>query len=80
MPSVVKEYFTAAKSLTPKEACIAFVYKLFNGSKGTPGVSSSQYNKIYLSTEYRNFLKKQNIVFAYIGKPNTEKYLSLKRK
>ena len=46
MPSVVKEYFTAAKSLTPKAACIAFGHKLFNGSKGVSDVFNSQYNKI----------------------------------
>ena len=55
MPSEVKECFTAAKSLTAKAACIEFVYKLFSSSKGISDVFNSQYNKIYLSNEYRDF-------------------------
>ena len=51
MPSEVKQFFVAAKSLTPKAACIGFAYKLFNGSKGPSHVFNSQYNKIYLSDD-----------------------------
>ena len=51
MPSEVKQFFVAAKSLTPKAACIGFAYKLFNGSKGPSDVFNSQYNKIYLSDD-----------------------------
>ena len=57
-----------------------FAYKLFNGSKGVSDVFNSQYNKIYLSDNYPNFLKQQNIVFACIGKPNTEKRSELEKK
>ena len=73
MSSEVKEFFTAAKALTPKATCIEFAYKLFNGSKGVSDVFNSQYNKLYLSDDYPNLLKQQNIVFACIGKPNTQK-------
>ena len=73
MSSEVKEFFTAAKALTPKATCIEFAYKLFNGSKGVSDVFHSQYNKLYLSDDYPNLLKQQNIVFACIGKPNTQK-------
>ena len=82
MPSVGN--FTAAKSLTLKAACIEFEYKPFNASKGVSDVSNSQYNKRYLSDDYPNFLKQQNIIFACIGKPNTEnnllKILNIKNK
>ena len=80
MPSEVKEFFTAAKALTPKPACIEFAYKLFNGSKGVSDVFNSQYNKISFSKEYRDFLKKRNIVFACIQKPNTEKRSEFEKK
>ena len=73
MPSEMREYFTAAKGLTPKSACAEYAYKLFNGSKGVSVVFNSQYNKIYLLYDYHSFLKQQNIVFSCIGKPNTEK-------
>ena len=80
MPSEVKEFFTAAKSLTHKAAYIEFAYKLFNGSKSVSEVFNSQYNKIYLSDDYPNFLKQQNIVFTCIGKPNTEKRSEFEKK
>ena len=73
MPSEMKKFFTAAKALTPKAACAEYAYKLFNGSKAVSDVFNSQYNLIYLSHDYHSFEKKQNIVFACIGKPNTEK-------
>ena len=79
MPSEEKEFFIAAKSLTPKAACIEFVYKLFNGSKGVSDIFNSQYNKIYPSDDYPNFLK-QSIVFACTGKPNTEKRFEFEKK
>ena len=78
MPSEV--FFIAAKSLTPKAAYIEFAYKLFNGSKSVSEVFNSQYNKIYLSDDYPNFLKQQNIVFTCIGKPNTEKRSEFQKK
>ena len=59
MPSEVKQIFTAAKSLAPKAACIEFAYKLFNGSKSVSEVFNLQYNKIYLSDDYPNFLQQQ---------------------
>ena len=34
MPSEMKEFFTAAKGLTPKAVCVGYAYKLFNGSNG----------------------------------------------
>ena len=78
------EIFTPAKSLTLKVACIEFEYKPFDGSKGVSDVSNSQYNKRYLSDDYPNFLKQQDIIFASIGKPNTEnnllKILNIKNK
>ena len=40
---------------------------------------NSQYNKIYPSDDYPNFLK-QSIVFACTGKPNTEKRFEFERK
>ena len=73
MPSEMKKCFTAAKALTPKAACAEYGYKLFNGSKGVSDVFNSQYNLIHLSHDYHSFVEKQNIVFACIGKPNTEK-------
>ena len=74
MPSDVKIIFTAAKSLTSKAACIEFAYKSFNDSECVSDVFNSQHNEIYLSDDdCPNFLKQQNIVFACIGKPNTEK-------
>ena len=69
----MKEFFTAAKALTPKAACTEYVYKLFNGSKGVADIFNSQYNKIYLIDDYHSFVKKQNVIFACICKPNTEK-------
>ena len=66
--------------LTPKAAYIEFAYKLFNGSKSVSEVFNSQYNKIYLSDDYPNFLKQQNIVFTCIGKPNTEKRSEFEKK
>ena len=39
-----------------------------------------QYNKIYLTDDYHSFLKQQNIVFACIGKPNTEKRSEFEKK
>ena len=78
MPSEV--FFIAATSLTPKAAYIEFAYKLFNGSKSVSEVFNSQYNKIYLSDDYPNFLKQQNIVFTCIGKPNTEKRSEFEKK
>ena len=69
----MKEFFTAAKALTSKAACAEYAYKLFHGSKGVSDVFNSQYNKIYLSDDFHNFVKKESIVFACIGKPNTEK-------
>ena len=73
MSSEMKEFFTAAKALTPKAACAEYAYKLFNGSNGLLDALNSQYNKIYLTDDYYSFLKQQNIVFACFGKPNTEK-------
>ena len=66
--------------LTPKAAYIEFAYKLFNGSKSVSEVFNSQYNKIYLSDDYPNFLKQQNIVFTCIGKPSTEKRSEFEKK
>ena len=80
MPSEVKDFFTAATSLTPKAVYIEFAYKLFNGSKSVSEVFNSQYNKIYLSDDYPNFLKQQNIVFTCIGKLNTEKTSEFEKK
>ena len=40
----------------------------------------SQYNKIYLSDDYPNFLRQQNIVFVSIGKPNAEKRPEFEKK
>ena len=84
MPSEAKESFTAAKSITSKAAYIESACKLYNGSKRVSDVFNSQYNKIYLSDDYPNFLKQQNIIFACIGKPNTEnnllKILNIKNK
>ena len=57
MPSEMKELFTAAKALTSKAACAEYAYKLFNGSKDVSDVFNSQYNKIYLSDDYHNFVK-----------------------
>ena len=34
----MKEFFTAAKALTPKAVCTEYVYKLFNGSKGVADI------------------------------------------
>ena len=34
MSSEMKEFFTAAKALTPKAVCVGYAYKLFNGSNG----------------------------------------------
>ena len=51
MPSEIKEFFTAAKALTPKVACV----------------------ENHLINAYHKFLKQQNIVFACIGKPNSDK-------
>ena len=76
----MKEIFTAAKALTPKAVCVGYAYKLLNGSKGVSDVFNLQYNKIYLSVDYHRFLKQQNIVFARIGKPNTEKRSDFQKK
>ena len=80
MPSEVKKNFTTAKSLTPKATCIEVAYKLFNGFKSVSDVFNSQHNKLYLSDDYPNFLKQQNIVFACTGKPNTEKMSEFEKK
>ena len=80
MPSELKEFFAAAKSLTPKAAFIEFAYKLFNGSRSASYIFNSQYNKMCLSDDQPNFLKQQNIVFACIGKPNTEKRSEFEKK
>ena len=58
MPSEMREFFTAGKTLTSKAACAEYAYKLFNGSKGVADVFNSQYNKIYLSNDYSDFLIK----------------------
>ena len=79
MPSKIKEFFTAAKTLTPKEACAEYAYKVLNGSKTVSDVFNSQFDKISLIDNYNFFLKKQNIVFACIGKPNTEKRSEFKK-
>ena len=73
MSSEMKEIFTVAKARTAKAVCVGYEYKLLNGSKVVSDVFNLQYNKIYLSVDYHRFLKQQNIVFACIGKPNTEK-------
>ena len=39
-----------------------------------------QYNKIYQTDDYHSFLKQQNIVFACIGKHNTEKRSEFEKK
>ena len=57
MSSEIKETFTAAKALTPKEVCVGYAYKLLNGSKGVSDVFNLQYNKIYLSVDNHRFLK-----------------------
>ena len=57
MSSEMKEFFTAAKALTPKAVCVGYAYKLLNGSKGVSDVFNLQYNKIYLSVGYHSFLK-----------------------
>ena len=57
MPSEIREFFTTAEALTPKEECAEYVYKLFNGCKGVSDVFNSKYNKIYLSNDYHSFLK-----------------------
>ena len=80
MPSEVKESFTAAKSITSKAAYIESACKLFNGSKRISDVFNLQYNKKYLSDDYPNFLKQQNIIFACIGKPNTEERSEFEKK
>ena len=80
MPSEVKKCFTTAKSLTSKAACIEIAYKLFNGFKCVSDVFNSQHNKLYLSDDYPNFLKQQDIVFPCIGKPNTEKRSEFEKK
>ena len=51
MPSELKEFFAAAKSLTPKAAFIEFAYKLFNGSRSASYIFNSQYNKMCLSDD-----------------------------
>ena len=43
-------------------------------------VFNLQYNKIYLSDDYPNFLQQKKIVFACIGKPNTEKRSEFEKK
>ena len=55
-------------------------WKLFNGSKGVADVFNSQYNKIYLADDYRKFLKQQNIVFACIGKHESDKRHNFEKK
>ena len=68
MPSEIREFFTTAEALTPKEECAEYAYKLFNGCKGVSDVFNSKYNKIYLSNDYHSFLKQQNIVFCMYWK------------
>ena len=41
MPSENKEFFTAARALTPKAAYAEYAYKLFNGSKNVSDVFNS---------------------------------------
>ena len=55
-------------------------WKLFNGSKGVADVFNSQYNKIYLPDDYRKFLKQQNILFACIGKHESDKRHNFEKK
>ena len=57
MLSEMKEFFTAAKALTPKAACEEYAYKLFNGSKALSDVFNSQDNKVYISDDYHSFFK-----------------------
>ena len=78
MPSEMKEFFTAAKGLTPKAVCVGYAYKLFNGSNGILDALNSQYNKIYLSNDYHSFLKQQNIVFDVLVNLMLRKDLSFK--
>ena len=57
MLSEMKEFFTAAKALTPNAACEEYAYKLFNGSKALSDVFNPQDNKVYLSDDYHSFFK-----------------------
>ena len=53
MPSEVSDFFTAAKALTPKGACIKFAYKLFNGSKEVSDVFNSQLETLILKKDLK---------------------------
>ena len=46
MSSEIKEFFTAAKVLTPEAVCFEYAYKLMNGPRDVADVFNSQYNKI----------------------------------
>ena len=48
MPSEIKEFFFAAKELTPKAVYFEYGYKLMNGSRGVGDVFNSQYNNRWL--------------------------------
>ena len=80
MPSEVKEFFTPAKTISPKVACVEYSYKLLNVCKGVADMSNSQYNKTYLADDYEKCLKQQNIVFPCIGKLNSDKRRNFEKK
>lgn len=80
LPSEVKEFFTPAKTISPKVACVEYSYKLLNVCKGVADMSNSQYNKTYLADDYEKCLKQQNIVFPCIGKLNSDKRRNFEKK
>ena len=71
MQPEVKEFFTAAKSLNLQQHVL---------NLHTNYLTILRVYKIYLSDDYPNFLKQQNILFACIGKPNTEKRSEFEKK
>ena len=70
MPSEMNEFFTAAKALTPKVACVE---NYLMGLRVLQMYLILNIRKIYLADDYPKFLKQQNIVFACIGKHDSDK-------
>ena len=73
MTGNVKEFFTAAKAITPKTQCFEYAYKMIKKSASVEKESNFLFNKIYLIDEYEEFITHQNFVYGLIGKPKSQK-------